>query len=187
VAQIKLKEKEGELASIKEKYKDKQEQALKVMEFYRNNGINPLSSILTAIIQIPVVFSLYYIFFKSGLPTIDQSLLYSFVKPPANISMMFLGFFDISKKSLIFALLAASSTFFQMHFSTNQNSSNNQSSSAEDFSKMLAKQMKYTMPLVVFFVSWRISAVVALYWFVSNILGIFQDFYIKKTLINNSK
>src|SRR3989344_3332727 len=67
ITQAKMKEKGGELSLIKEKYKDKQEQAVKVMEFYKTNKINPFSSILTIIIQIPIIFSLYYIFFKSGL------------------------------------------------------------------------------------------------------------------------
>ena len=57
VTQAKMKEKEGELTSIKEKYKDKQEQAVKVMEFYKTNNINPFSSILTIIIQIPIIYS----------------------------------------------------------------------------------------------------------------------------------
>src|SRR3989344_3076275 len=67
ITQTKMKEKEGELSLIKEKYKDKQEQALKIMEFYKTNNINPFSSILTVLIQIPIIFSLYYIFFKKAL------------------------------------------------------------------------------------------------------------------------
>ena len=183
ITQIKLKQKQKELLSIKDKYKDKQEQALKVMEFYRVNNINPLTSILIVIIQIPIVFSLYYIFFKSGLPNVDTNIVYSFIKIPEQVSMMFLGFFDISKKSLFFALLAAISTFWQMHNSSNNTSIDNQNS--DDFSAVLAKQMKYTMPIVVFFISWQISGVVALYWFVSNVVGVAQDVYIKRKFILN--
>lgn len=183
VTQIKMKEKEGELLSIKEKYKDKQEQALKTMEFYRTNQINPFSSILTILIQIPIIFSLYYIFFKSGLPNMDASLLYSFVKVPKDVSMIFLGFIDVSQKSIVLAILAAATSFWQMHISSmsskNQISSKN-SNKAEDFSKIMAKQMKYTMPIVVFLVSWKISAIVALYWFVSNLAGVAQDLYLRR-------
>jgi YidC/Oxa1 family membrane protein insertase len=182
IAQIKMKEKEGELTAIKEKYKNKEEQALKVMEFYKNNNINPLSSIFTIIIQIPIVFSLYYIFFRSGLPTIDTSLVYSFVKVPESVSMIFLGFLDVSKKSVALAFLAAATTFLQMHLSTTSSESNGAPANKEDFAKIMAKQMKYTMPVIVFLISWKISGVVALYWFVSNLAGIAQDLYIKKQL-----
>jgi YidC/Oxa1 family membrane protein insertase len=189
VTQAKMKEKGGELAAIKEKYKDKQEQAVKTMEFYKINKINPFSSILTVIIQLPIIFSLYYIFYRSGLPVIDSSLLYSFVKAPAAVSMVFLGIIDISKKSLILALLAAITSFLQMHWasaSTKKSLNSNQSPVKEDLSQMMTKQMKYTMPIVVFFISWQISAIVALYWFVSNLVSIAQEAYIRKQLVKES-
>lgn len=182
ITQAKMKEKEGELAQIKEKYKDKQEQAVKMMEFYKINKINPFSSILTIIIQIPIIFSLYYIFFKSGLPGIDSPLLYSFVKAPASVSMIFLGIIDVSKKSIVLAILAAVTSFWQMHLAGAISTKGNVGTGTADFSQIMAKQMKYTMPLVVFFISWKISAIVALYWFVSNLVGIAQDVYVRKQM-----
>lgn len=185
VTQIKMKEKEGELALLKEKYPNKQEQAVKVMEFYKINKINPFSSILTVLIQIPIIFSLYYIFFRSGLPNIDSSILYSFIKAPESVSMVFLGLFDVSQKSIVLAFLAAVTSFWQMHLaskSTDKKTDVNRTPSKEDFSKIMAKQMKYTMPLIVFFISWKISAIVALYWLVSNLVGIAQDVYVRKQM-----
>jgi len=192
LTQIKMKEKEGELSSIKEKYKDKQEQALKTMEFYKENKINPFSGILTIIVQIPVIFSLYYIFSKSGLPQVDTTILYPFIKAPQSISMMFLGFLDISQKSAILALLAALSAFWQMHVASsspvskigqNQKSATNEK---EDFANMMSKQMKYTMPVMVFFISWKISGVVALYWLASNLFSVAQEIYLRKAVIPRS-
>ena len=184
VAQIKMKEKEGELSSIKEKYKDKQEQAVKTMEFYKTNNINPFSSILTVVVQIPVIFSLYYIFFKAGLPNVDTSILYSFVKVPESVSMIFLGFVDISQKSIVLAFLAGISSYFQMHLMSPSApvATPNKTPGKEDFAKMMTKQMKYTMPIIVFFISWKISAIVALYWFVSNLMSIAQDAWIRRKL-----
>lgn len=184
ITQAKMKEKEGELASIKEKYKDKQEQAVKTMEFYKVNKINPFSSIFIVLIQIPIIFSLYYIFFRSGLPSIDTSLLYSFVKVPTSVSMNFLGIVDVSQKSIILAFLAAASSFWQMHLAskTAQTASSKLPVGKEDFSQIMAKQMKYTMPLVVFFISWKISAIVALYWLVSNLVGVAQEAYVRKQM-----
>lgn len=176
IAQAKLREKGPELSKIREKYKDKQEQAVKTMEFYKTNDINPFSSIITILIQIPVIFSLYYIFFKSGLPNVDTNLLYSFVKAPETVSMHFLGFFDVSQKSIVLAFLAALSSFWQMKINSPAQTN------SSDFSSMMANQMKYTMPIVVFFISWKISAIVALYWFVNNLFGIVQDVYIKRQL-----
>lgn len=188
VTQARMKEKEGELALIKEKYKDKQEQAVKTMEFYKVNKINPFSSILTVLVQIPVIFSLYYIFFRSGLPVVDSSLLYSFIKVPVSVSMIFLGIIDVSQKSIILALLAAITSFWQMHLaSVSPNKKiNTNPNNKEDFSAIMTKQMKYTMPFIVFFISWKISAIVALYWFVSNLVGIAQDVYVRRQMVKTS-
>ena len=181
--QIVMKEKESELKEIREKYKDKQEQAIKTMEFYRQNNINPFSSILTILIQIPIIYALYHIFLKSGLPLIQTDIVYSFVKIPSSVSMKFLGFFDISTKSILLAILAAVTTFIQLHLSSK--STTKISSDPKDLSSMMMNQMKYTFPIVVFFISWSISGVVALYWFVSNVLGILQDRIIRKNLNKN--
>ena len=180
VTQIKMKETNKELQEIKEKYKDKETQALKTMEFYKKHKINPFSGILSILIQIPIVYSLYHMFLYSGLPKVDPELLYGFINSP-EISMQFLGFWDVSQKSLVLALLAAVSTFYQMHFSSKEEKSplvNNK----QDLSKIMARQMKYTFPFIVFFISWQISGVVALYWFVSNLAGIAQDALIRKQL-----
>lgn len=189
VTQAKMKEKEGELNSIKEKYKDKQEQAVKMMEFYKTNNINPFSSILTIIIQIPIILSLYYIFLRSGLPVIDTGILYSFVKAPTVVSMNFLGLIDISQKSILLAFLAAATSFWQMHLaskSTGKPASTKAMAGKEDFSQIMTRQMKYTMPLIVFFIAWKISGVVALYWLVSNLVGIAQDVYVRKQMAKTS-
>jgi YidC/Oxa1 family membrane protein insertase len=186
VTQIKMKEKQKELELIKTKYPDKQEQAVKTMEFYKTNKINPFASILTVLIQIPVIFSLYFIFFKSGLPKVDTQILYSFIKVPSQISMHFLGLLDVSQKSILLAILAAVSTFAQIHFANKEiNKTQDSFANKEDFSQILAKQMKYTMPVMVFLISWRISGIVALYWLVSNLMSIIQDWYIKRGLVNS--
>lgn len=183
--QIIMKEKESELKNIREKYKDRQEQAIKTMEFYRANNINPFSSIFIIIIQIPIIYALYYVFLKSGLPSIQSDIVYSFVNIPSSVSMKFLGFFDIANKSKVLAILAALTTYIQLHLSSKTNKKDKKTGS-EDLSVMMMNQMKYTFPLVVFFISWSISGVVALYWFVSNVLGIIQDRIIKNSLTKKS-
>ncbi|OHA94360.1 MAG: hypothetical protein A3D37_00770 [Candidatus Zambryskibacteria bacterium RIFCSPHIGHO2_02_FULL_38_22] len=190
VTQTRMKEKEEEISLLKERYKDKQEQAVKLMELYKTNKINPFSSILILIIQIPIILSLYYIFLESGLPNIDTGILYSFIKAPGAVSMNFLGLIDVSQKSLVLAFLAAASSFWQMHLaskSTNQTKASAKAvASKEDFGAIMSKQMKYTMPLIVFFISWKISGVVALYWLVSNLVGIAQDVYVRKHMVETS-
>jgi YidC/Oxa1 family membrane protein insertase len=50
-----------EMQALKEKYKDdKQRQQQEIMNFYRENKINPLASCLPLLLQLPVFISLFY-------------------------------------------------------------------------------------------------------------------------------
>lgn len=183
--QHKMKAYEPDLQAVREKYKDdKQQQALKIMEFYKEKGINPFASFFLILIQLPIIFSLYYIFLKSGLPEIDQGLLYSFTAVPEAISMKFLGLVDISGKSVILALLAAASGFLQIRYSVPPpppKKEGNQSFK-DDLARMMNFQMRYFFPIVVFFISYSISGVVALYWTTSNLFTVGQEIYVKRNL-----
>jgi len=55
-AQKKLKELQPEIDKIREKYKsDQQAQAKATMDFYKDNKINPFSSCLPLLIQLPIL------------------------------------------------------------------------------------------------------------------------------------
>jgi YidC/Oxa1 family membrane protein insertase len=50
----------------------------------------------------------------------------------------------------------------------------------EDFMRNMHVQMKYVMPVIIGVVAYTISAAIALYFVVSNVVGIAQEFYVKK-------
>lgn len=187
VTQLQMKENQPEMDRLKEKYKnDREQQAIKIMEFYKKYKINPFSSFFTILIQIPIIYSLYYIFLNSGLPAVDTNLLYSFVRAPEHISMNFLGLVDVSNKNIFFAGLAGITSFFQMKITAPTLTRKAGNGGNDDLSRIMSLQMKYFMPVLIFFISWRISGVVALYWAVSNLLGIAQDLWIKRKLKTNN-
>lgn len=191
--QIGMKELEPELARLRTTYKDdKQAQALKTMELYKEKGVNPFSSFFLLFIQLPILYALYSVFMGSGLPVVNVSYLYSFVGVP-EISMHFLGLFDIAKPSVVFALLAAASQYFQLHYSLasagatnsskNKNSpatkSDNPTDAAAEMAQNMTKQMKYIFPVMVFFISFNLSAVISVYWIVSNLFTLGQELYVR--------
>lgn len=184
--QMLMKKHDSELSMIKEKYKDnKEKQAVEMMNFYKKYKINPFSSIITVFIQIPIIYSLYYIFLHSGLPQVSSDILYSFITPPSFISMHFLGIIDMSAKNVWLALLAGITSFFQIKNSapTPPVSGGKEASGfGADLAKTMSSQMKYTFPLIVFFISWKVSGAVALYWFVSNCFSIAETYFIKRKL-----
>jgi len=111
-SQRKLKTIQPEIEKIKNEHKkDRQEQARKTMELYKQHGINPLSGCLPVLIQIPVVLALFFVFARGFAEGIDPTLLYSTIIAPTSVSMYFLGI-DLAGKSAVLALIAGATQYF---------------------------------------------------------------------------
>ena len=182
-----LREIEPKLKDIKEKYKDnREEQARAMMAIYQEAGMNPFASILVFFLQIPIVFALYFAVSSGGgvaLPDINTELLYSFVAAPVVVTMNFLGVVDILGKSVLLALCAAVTQFFQIKLALPPlppRDPNAAPDLKDDFVRNMQLQMRYVMPVLIFFAAYFISAAIALYFFVSNVVGILQELYIKR-------
>lgn len=182
--QRQMKEVEPEVKKIKEKYsKDKQEQARKVMELYQQHKLNPFSGCLFFAIQLPLIIALYWVFWKGISNGIDSKLLYSFVPIPEFVNFNFLGFIDMMGKSYFLAALAGISQYFQLQLSLPPTSSSPKESGGslkDEFARNFTFQMRYIFPVFVFFISYTISAAVALYWAVSNIFMIVHELIVRR-------
>jgi len=182
VSQIRLKQLEPKINEIKEKYTDKQEQATKTFELYKQEKINPLSGCLPILIQIPVIFALYKVFLD-GFDFSSVENLYSFVKAPESINTIFLGVFDLSARNLFLAVLAGVTQFFQIDLAVKRNPTvKNDGSMQANISNMMSKQMRFIMPVFVGFISYQISGAIALYWSVNNIFTTVQEIVINKKM-----
>jgi YidC/Oxa1 family membrane protein insertase len=194
-SQILMKRMEPELKQIKKDFPNKEEQAKKTFELYKKYGTNPFSGCLVIIIQLPVIFALYYVFYK-GL-SIDSSLVYSFIQIPVVLHTNFLGLIEMSSKSIFLGLLAGVTQFIQGYLSTPVKPKNleivkeiGKQEEPKTFQEQLSDSMqmnvRYILPVFIAFVAWKISAAVALYWIVSNIFTIAQEWYIRRQLESNS-
>ncbi len=182
VSQGKMRAIAPHVEKLKEQYKDnKQEQARKTMALYKEHGINPFSGLLLVLLQLPIIFALYFVFFK-GLPNLNTEILYSFISAPATTSMVFFGIM-LSKKSIILALLAAITQYYQIKLSIPPMAPAEKGakpSFKDDFARSFNLQIRYILPVVVFGISYSISAAVALYWATSNLFSIGHELYVKR-------
>ena len=168
-----------ELKKIKDSGASKEEQAKQTFELYKKYKANPFSGCLLVLIQIPIIFALYYVFLK-GIK-FDGASLYSFIQTPAHINMNFLGFINLSTKSIGLAIVAGISQFFQAYYMPKPAPSDGNSQSFQDsFAKSMNMQMKYVFPFIVAFIAYSVSGAVALYWITSNMFAIGQQIYAKK-------
>lgn len=177
-----MREIEPHLKELKEKHKDnKEKQARAIMDLYRENGINPFSGFLLLLIQLPIIFALYYVFWK-GLP-FDQSIIYPFLSNPDMANFNFLGFIDLQEKSFILALIAAVTQYFQINLSLPKaapKKDGEKESFQEEFTRNMGTQMRYVFPVMVFFIAFAISSAIALYWAVSNLFMIGHEMVVKR-------
>ena len=185
--QVIMRELEPKLKEIKEKFKDKrEEQARAMMDLYREAGLNPFASILLILIQLPIIFALYFSVYSGGgvaLPEINTALLYSFIPTPEMVTMIFLGAIDIAERSLPLALLAGLTQFVQSHLAIPKPEPREPGAEAsfkDDFARSMQIQMRYVMPLLIGVVAYYISAAIALYFVVSSIVAIGQELYVRK-------
>lgn len=183
VTQVRMREIEPEIRKIRESMKDdKQALALKTMALYKEKKVSPFSSFFVLIIQIPIIYALYSIFMHSGLPQVNAEILYSFVKIPV-IDMDFLGLLDVGKSSILLAIIAAATQFFQLHFSLSAVPPTNAPKGSQmDMAYNMTKNMKYVFPIIVFIISYNIAAVVAIYWATSSLFTLGQELVVRKHL-----
>lgn len=184
--QLAMREIEPKLTEIKEKYKNEREvQAVKTMELFREADVNPFLSILLLFIQIPIVIALYFAVYKGGgvaLPEINTILLYSFIPTPETVNMIFLGFMDITMKSLPLAVLAGVTQFIHTHLSLPPQKPRDPKAEPnfkDDFARSMHIQMKYVMPILILVVAYTISAAIALYFTISNLMAIAQEYVVR--------
>ncbi len=177
--QILMKKIDPEVQKIKEQEKDKQLQAQKLMALYKDKGINPFAGFLLLLIQFPILIGLYNVF-RSKLPDIDSSILYSFVNSDFVPSMVFLGI-NLLERSWVLAVLAVITQFIQINLALPKSVKPKESSFQGDLAHSMNMQMRYVLPLIMFPIA-LISSVVALYLVTSNIFMIFQELFIKRKM-----
>ena len=171
-----------ELARIKASGKSKEEQARETFELYKKHNANPFSGCLIQIPIIIIIISLYYIV-AQGLEFAPGNL-YSFVRPPEELNMHFLGLIDIGKKSFILAALAGLSQYFQaLYMPMPAPSAEAGGTFGQSFQKSMALQAKYFFPILIFFILYTNilgpygSGALAIYWITNNIFTIGQQIY----------
>ncbi len=192
-SQILMKRMEPELKQIKKDFPNKEEQAKKTFELYKKYGTNPFSGCLVVILQLPVIFALYYVFYK-GL-SINTSIIYSFIQIPTSLHTNFLGLLEMSSHSIFLGIFAGVTQFVQGYLSAPVKPGKveivkEDAAVPKPFQEQLSDSMqmnvRYILPVFIAFIAWKISAAVALYWIVSNIFTIVQEWYIRRQLARNS-
>jgi len=165
-----------ELKKIKEKHKnDLTKQAEEMRNLYKKHRVNPFAT-LAFLIQIPVIFALYRVFWGGFLPEKLSQELYHFVANPGQVNLLFLGIIDLSQRNFFLAFLTGLTQYLQSKFFSKQTLA----SQSGGFSKKIQEQMIFLGPIFSFIVAASLPSIIALYWLVSNLFSFVESFYLFK-------
>jgi len=181
--QKRMRDLQPEIQALQAKYKDdKQKQSQELMAFYKKNKVNPLGSCLPLLVQLPILLILYYVFIN-GLSTARFDLLYSFTPRPDSLNTFFLGL-DLAKPDrFILPVIAGILQFFQ----SRQLMPPTKSQPGQEMQAMLSKQMLYLMPVFTVLIAGRLPAALPLYWAITTLFAIVQQWWVFRPAGGNSK
>lgn len=181
-AQRSLQQLQPKLEALKKQYKDDKERLSKEMiELYKTEKINPLSSCLPVLIQLPFLIAMYQAF-QHGLSNGSFDLLYPFVANPKVIDPLWWGI-NLAQPQILLALLAGVAQFGQAKMMPMRKAPKTpggkeiKGAADEDMASMMNKQMMYMMPLMTVFIGWKLPGGLTLYWLVTTLLTLVQQWY----------
>lgn len=177
VGQYKMRALQPKLDAIKAQKLSKEEESKQQFALYKTEGINPFSGCLYLLIQLPILFALYFAFIK-GVNQPEH--LYGFLSTE-RLSNTLLGLIDITKPFLPLAILAGITQGLQAFLAPKPPTSSDSSFQGQ-FTKSLSVQTKYVLPIIIIFISAKLASAVALYWVITNIFSILQELYFRKKL-----
>lgn len=180
-SQQELQEIQPKLDALKKQYADnKAELGKATMDLYKEHKINPLSSCLPMLIQLPFLFAVFRVL-RAGL-TEDLSLVYSFLAKPENFQAISFGFMDLSKPNIYLAFLAGAAQFIQakMMLAKNSKKSAADSGKADNMSAIMNKQMVYIFPIVTIVFGFSLPGGLTLYWFMFTFFTVVQQYLVLK-------
>lgn len=178
-AQKKLSQLQFKVDQLQKKYKQDKERLVKeTLELYKREKINPFSGFLPLIIQLPILLALFRVFWR-GFGSEQMINLYNFVPQPGQINTMFLGFADLASPNSFLAIAAGIAQLWQTKMFSPDSAKDNGGSSPKkggDLQKLLQKQMLYFFPLFTVIILWRLPSAIGLYWLVTSLFTIGQQY-----------
>lgn len=176
ISMAKMKVMKPELDELKEKTGgDQQKFQKEQMKLYQQVGVNPLSGCIPMVLQMPILFAMFY-FFPGSIELRQEPFLWANdLSTYDSIATLPFTIPIYGDHVSLFVLLMTASTILYTW-------SNNQMSTVQG----PMKSMSYMMPVIFMFVLNSFPASLSFYYFVSNIITFGQQAVIRK-FVNEDK
>lgn len=166
-SQQKMQEIQPEVAKLQKKYKNNPEKAQQeMMKLYKENNVNPMSGCLPLLIQMPILFALYYVFY--GLTELQ------------GISFLWLSDLWAPDRTFILPILSAVTTYLSSLLMTKSTQSQGGAPGG-----MNMNTMNIVMAGMMGVMSIQFPSMLVLYWVMGNLIQMLQTYFI--VVIPNKK
>ena len=178
---------------IKKKFKNnKEEQSRELMKVYKENKVNPFSSCLPLLIQLPILIALFRVFMgglntdpETGMLVAEQlDHLYGPLKDyfaTTSLSSQLFGLIDLAKPFWGFGVIAGAFQFWQSKMlQLRKKVPKVPGAKDEGMAAAMNKQMLYFMPLITVFFGLTFPAGLTLYWIFSTLFMVGQQYFFLK-------
>lgn len=172
-AQKTLADLQPKLKELQERFRgDKERLMQETFKLYREARVNPFASLLPFLAQLPILIALFQLLGRDLGNGKGATLFYSFVPKPAAVNFQLFGVIDGQEPYLVLALLAGILQFFQAKMMAPAGAQKKQS----DFERILQRQTLYFFPFFTFLILLSLPSALALYWIVTTIFSIGQQY-----------
>ena len=150
-----------EIQKIQKKYKNNPEKAQQeMMKLYKENNVNPMSGCLPLLIQMPILFALYYVFYGLG--------------ELKGVSFLWLGDLWAPDRTFILPILSAATTYLSSLLMTKFT----QSQAGGAPGGMNMNTMNIVMAGMMGVMSIQFPSMLVLYWVIGNLIQMVQTYFI---------
>ena len=166
-----------ELEKIRKKYaKDKEKQTQETMKLYKEKGINPMMGCLPMLLQLPIMFAFYQAIVKAlantplqmvSLGKFASASLSQLVPLGSRFLWWDLGYPDTT---FILPILVVATTWLQQKMAA--------APSTDSQAASMSQSMQITMPLMFGFITMSLASGLAVYFVISNLVGIVTQYFI---------
>ncbi len=176
------------LAELQQKYgKDRQKLSEEQMKLYKEAGMNPLGGCLPLLIQMPILFGLYQSLYALANPSVGELKGQGFFWIPdlafpdlkTGISWMSTAFnsqhFGMLAAYVSLPVIMIVTQIILQKMSTPAPAPDQ--TKVDDQQRMMGQMMMFT-PIMFGYITLGLPSGLALYWSVSNILSIIQQYFI---------
>lgn len=193
----KMKKIQPHIKNLQDKYKsDRKKQNEEMMRLYKEHNVNPAAGCLPALVQLPVIISLYNVLMNivsvnslEAINKINSILYFPFLKITNLWDTNFFGFPLFSTPANLFKshplILVIPVVTFLFQFVSSKmmmpEKPHDDKQKKDDFQSAFATQSLYIFPVMIGYFSFTLPMGLSLYWNTFTLFGILQQYNLAGT------